>query len=73
MTIEETPRQIIQATAAGAAPLASYLSGASAVVTLLAGIASLVWIVSSLWKLYFPASFERFVKRINEDENHHDA
>ena len=72
MTIEETPRQIIQATAAGMAPLASYLSGASAIVTLLAGIASLVWILSSLWKLYFPKSFDRFVKRIN-DEDHYDA
>ena len=67
MSITETPKYAANA-AAAVAPLASYLSGISAVITILAGIASLIWLGSSLWKLYFPEHFHNFVKRINRKE-----
>lgn len=65
MSIAESTR-VAANTTATVAPIASYLSGISTVVTIVAGCASIIWLGSSLWKLYFPEHFHHFVRRLNK-------
>lgn len=68
MSFENAPKHVADA-AAAAAPLAAYVSGFSVGVTILASLVSMAWMVSSLWKLFFPQHFEAFVKRINKQKD----
>lgn len=43
-------------------PIASYLSGVSLVITILAGLASLIWMSLNIWEKVSPRSYQRFVK-----------
>lgn len=64
MTIEETPRHVANV-AVATAPVVSYLSGVSLVLTIIASIVSILWMGSSVWKMFFPEHFDTFVKKIN--------
>jgi hypothetical protein len=66
MPLEGQAKDIGQAVIAGSVPVASYLNDFSLWVTILAGIASFIWAVVSLVKLFFPKKFNAFVKRIDE-------
>lgn len=67
MTIEHHAKDITQAAIAGGVPVASYLTDLSLWVTIVAGIASIIWATASLIKLFFPRHFNGFVRRIDED------
>lgn len=64
MSYGETPKQVANV-AAATAPLASYLSGVSLAMTILASIVSIFWMGFSTWKMLSPESFDRFVVRLN--------
>lgn len=64
MTLAEAPKQVANV-AVATAPAISYLSGLSIALTILASIVSILWMASSLFKLFFPKQFEAFVKRID--------
>lgn len=64
MSLAETPKHVANAVVA-VAPAASYLSGLSLGVTILAGLVSIVWMGASTFKLFFPEKFNAFVHRIN--------
>lgn len=66
MSFEGQAKEISQAVVAGSVPVASYLTDLSLWVTIIAGIASIVWACVSLLKLFFPKKFNAFVKRIDE-------
>lgn len=66
MTLEDQVKDVGQAVVAGTLPAASYLSDLSLWVTIGAGIASFVYLCSSLFKMYFPERFAAFVKKLNQ-------
>jgi hypothetical protein len=67
MTFEELPKNAANAVVA-AAPAVSYLSDASAIVTILAGLVSTIWVVSLVWKMYFPDHFEKCRRYLNRKD-----
>jgi hypothetical protein len=64
MSLQEIPKHVANVTVA-VAPAASYFSGLSLGITIIAGIVSIVWMGGSVWKLFFPDNFDAFVKKIN--------
>lgn len=64
MSVSEPLKNAANA-AVAAAPAVSYLSDASFIVTIIAGIFSTIWVVLLTLKMLFPEPFHRFIQMIN--------
>lgn len=58
-------KDVGQAAIAGGVPVTAYLNDLSLWVTIIAGVASILWATVSLFKVLFPQRFSAFVAKID--------